>query len=179
MEVNSNQEKSHPCAANITWFLMLQQHFPWLCERRGYSVNKVNAIASDGKKPNKQKHKQGERRWVEEKCLVAKSFLEWLLINRGVWNLFSSPTETQQIRQFTVCSFLVANNFVSILKWRKIISYKLDIVCMYNFRHRFDFNKLPLKRKTSRMFQWNIFWCQLQGVKTTRLGQAQGSSILR
>lgn len=38
--------------------------------------------------------KQGKRTWVEEKCLVAKSILEWLLINTAVRNLFSFPGET-------------------------------------------------------------------------------------
>lgn len=34
---------------------MLQQHFPCLCERRGYNIDKVNAIASGGgKNPQQQ-----------------------------------------------------------------------------------------------------------------------------
>lgn len=61
-------------------------------------MNKVNAIAYGGKKnPD-----HGERRWVEVKRLVAKSILEWLLINTVVRNLFSSPSETHQICKFTV-----------------------------------------------------------------------------
>ena len=49
--------------------------------KEGYSMNKVNAVASGGKKKQIHNPQQGERRWVDEKCLVAKSILEWLLMN--------------------------------------------------------------------------------------------------
>lgn len=59
-------------------------------------MNKVNAIASGREKPNQTTSpKQGERKWCEEKCLVAKSILEWLLRSIVMRNLFSSPSETQ------------------------------------------------------------------------------------
>lgn len=56
---------------------------------------------------------QDKGRWIEEKCLVAKSILEWLLVNKAERNTFSSPSETHWICKLPVnffsCSILKKN----------------------------------------------------------------------
>lgn len=118
--------------ANITCFLMLQQHFPCLCERRGYSMNKVNAIASGREKnqPN-NKPKTGRKKMVWREMfgckkhprVVAQKYSYEKSLQLPKWN-----PNMQVDCTLLSCKQLCFNIKV---KQRTTNSYKLDNVCTY------------------------------------------------